>query len=785
MASTCGSISACSEASGAMAAERTVGAWRGRVEDEALLRGRGRFADDVRHAGQTYACFVRSPHAFARVRTVDTGEARRAPGVLAVLTAADTVGVGSISRPAPQKGRDGAALKVPHRPALAGERVLHAGEPVALVVAETAAAAQDAAELVDVTYDELTPAIDLRAAAADGAPQVHPEAPGNVAIDFVLGGEPETWRAVDEAFRNARHMARVSLVNQRLVVASMEPRGATATYDAASNSYLLRCGSQGVTMLLDQLVGVLGLERERLRVVTDDVGGAFGMKAPAYPEYAALLMAAKQVERPVHWMSTRSEAFVTDQQARDTVTDMELALDAEGRFLALRTNVLAAMGAYITSHGAFIATSNFARCLSSVYRIPRITAGIRCIFTNTVPTGPYRGAGRPEANYAIERLIDEAARVSGIDRIALRRRNFIAAAEMPYATPIGVTYDSGDFPAIFEEALQRADVAGFGQRRARSAAAGKRRGLGISCFLEHAGGAPTEGAAVVFPGDGMVAIDLAVGPSGQGHATVFRRLVAERLGLPEEQVVMRTGDTRLGVDGVGSVASRNSMTSGSASVRAVEMVIEKGRRMASRLLEAAEADIDYAEGVFRIAGTDRYLTLIEVAEKAGGLGEPLDSKTKTDTPQSFPNGCHICEVEIDPEDGSVTIPAYTAVDDCGNALDPVLVEGQIQGGVAQGIGQALCEDAIYDPDSGQLLAGSFMDYAMPRADDVPDVAGTLHPVPCRTNPLGVKGTGEAGTTAALAAVMNAISDAIPGSMLDMPATPEKLWRACQDAAQRS
>jgi aerobic carbon-monoxide dehydrogenase large subunit len=782
MASTCGSISACSEASGAMAAERTVGAWCGRVEDEALLRGRGRFADDVRHAGQTYACFVRSPHAFARVRTVDTGEARRAPGVLAVLTAADTVGVGSISRPAPQKGRDGAALKVPHRPALAGERVLHAGEPVALVVAETAAAAQDAAELVDVTYDELTPAIDLRAAAADGAPQVHPEAPGNVAIDFVLGGEPETLRA---AFRNARHMARVSLVNQRLVVASMEPRGATATYDAASNSYLLRCGSQGVTMLLDQLVGVLGLERERLRVVTDDVGGAFGMKAPAYPEYAALLMAAKQVERPVHWMSTRSEAFVTDQQARDTVTDMELALDAEGRFLALRTNVLAAMGAYITSHGAFIATSNFARCLSSVYRIPRITAGIRCIFTNTVPTGPYRGAGRPEANYAIERLIDEAARVSGIDRIALRRRNFIAAAEMPYATPIGVTYDSGDFPAIFEEALQRADVAGFGQRRARSAAAGKRRGLGISCFLEHAGGAPTEGAAVVFPGDGMVAIDLAVGPSGQGHATVFRRLVAERLGLPEEQVVMRTGDTRLGVDGVGSVASRNSMTSGSASVRAVEMVIEKGRRMASRLLEAAEADIDYAEGVFRIAGTDRYLTLIEVAEKAGGLGEPLDSKTKTDTPQSFPNGCHICEVEIDPEDGSIAIPAYTAVDDCGNALDPVLVEGQIQGGVAQGIGQALCEDAIYDPDSGQLLAGSFMDYAMPRADDVPDVAGTLHPVPCRTNPLGVKGTGEAGTTAALAAVMNAISDAIPGSMLDMPATPEKLWRACQDAAQRS
>jgi aerobic carbon-monoxide dehydrogenase large subunit len=768
-----------------MTRDKAVGAWRGRVEDEALLRGRGRFADDVRDASQTFACFVRSPHASARIRAVDTAEARGAPGVLGVLTAADTAGMGSISRPVPQKGRDGAALKVPHRPALAGGRVLHAGEPVALVVAGTAAAAQDAAELVDVSYDELPAAIELRAAATDGAPQVHPEAPGNVAIDFALGDEPETLRTIDEAFRHARHVARVSLINQRVVVASMEPRGATAAYDPASDGYMLRCGSQGVTMLRDQLVGVLGLERARLRVVTDDVGGAFGMKAPAYPEYAALLVAAKKVGRPVHWMSTRSEAFVTDQQARDTVTDMELALDGEGRFLALRTQVLAAMGAYITSHGAFIATSNFARCLSSVYRIPRITARIRCIFTNTVPTGPYRGAGRPEANYAIERLIDEAARVSGIDRIALRRRNFIAAAEMPYATPIGVTYDSGDFPAIFEEALERADVAGFAQRRTRSAAAGKRRGLGISCFLEHAGGAPTEGAAVVFPGNGMVAVDLAVGPSGQGHATVFRRLVAERLGLPEEQVVMRTGDTRLGVDGTGTVASRNSMTSGSASLRAVEMVIEKGRRMASRLLEAAEADIEYAEGVFRIAGTDRYLSLLAVAAKAAAQGVPLDSKTKTDTPQAFPNGCHICEVEIDPEDGSISIPAYTAVDDCGNALDPVLVEGQIQGGVAQGIGQALCEDAIYDPDSGQLLAGSFMDYAMPRADDVPDVAGTLHPVPCRTNPLGVKGTGEAGTTAALAAVMNAISDAIPGSRLDMPATPEKLWRACQGAAQRS
>jgi len=760
--------------------------WRGRIEDAALLRGDGRFAADARQEGEVTAWFVRSPHAFARIRGIDAQAAQRAPGVLAVLTAADmkAAGVGSIARPVPQQARDGTPLRSPHRPALAGDRVRHVGEPVALVVAATRAAAQDAAELVEVDYEDIAPVVELRDAVAAAAPLVHREAPGNIALAWALGDEPDNLREIDGAMRAAAHVARVSLVNQRIVVASLEPRGATADYDAAGDSYELRCGSQSVMTLREQLVGILGIGRDKLRVVTEDVGGGFGMKSPAYPEYAALLVAAKRLQRPVHWMSTRSEAFLSDQQARDTVTDAELALDGEGRFLALRVKALASMGAYVTSHGAFIATSNFARCLSSVYRIPRIAAEIRCVFTNTVPTGPYRGAGRPEANYALERLVDEAARVTGIDRMELRRRNLITAAEMPYKTPIGVTYDSGDFPAIFAETLRRADVAGFAARRARSQAAGKRRGLGISCFLEHAGGAPMEGAALVFPGDGTIALHLAVGPSGQGHATIFRRLAAERLGIPEAQIVMRTGDTRLGVEGSGTVASRGTMTSGAASVRTVELVIEKGRRMAARLLEAAEADIDYAGGVFRITGTDRYLSLLDVAEKSAALGEPLDSKARTEVPQSFPNGCHICEVEIDPADGTIAIPAYTAVDDCGNALDPVLVEGQIQGGVAQGIGQALCEHAVYDPASGQLLAGSFMDYAMPRAEDVPDVAGTLHPVPCRTNPLGVKGTGEAGTTAALAAVMNAISDAIPGSMLDMPATPEKLWRACRDASRR-
>ena len=547
-----------------------------------------------------------------------------------------------------------------------------------------------------------------------------------------------------------------------------------------SGGYTLRVGSQGVSVVRDHLMAIFNVDRGKMRVVTEDVGGGFGMKAHAYPEYIALMVAAKRIGRPVHWMSTRAESFLSDQHARDTVTDIALALDAEGCFLALRVDQLAAMGAYLTPVGAFIATSNFARCLSSMYRIPHIVGGVRCVFTNTVPTGPYRGAGRPEANYAIERIIDEAARLAGIDRIELRRRNLITPAEIPYTVAaLGVTYDSGDFPGLVEKALALADVAGFAGRRRRSEAASKRRGIGIACFLEHAGGVPVEGAGMAFPGDGTVALDLAVGSTGQGHVTIFRRLAAERLGIPEEKVRVRAGDTRLDVDGAGTVASRGTMTSGAASLRVIELVLEKGRRTASRLLEASDADIEYAAGAFRIAGTDRAVSLFEVAAKAAAEGEPLDSKAKAEVPQSFPNGCHVCEVEIDPDTGVVTIPAYVAVDDCGVVLDAVQVEGQVQGGIAQGIGQALTEEVVYDAGSGQLLAGSFMDYTMPRADTVPDVQGAFHPTTCRTNALGVKGTGEAGTTGALAAVMNAIADALPGATIDMPATPEKIWRAAR------
>ncbi len=766
--------------------------WPGRLEDAALLRGAGRFTDDLRLPGEAFAVFVRSPHAAARIRSLDAAPARGSPGVLAVLTAADmaAAGVGNVCQLRPFPGRDGKPLKVPQRPALAAECVRHVGEPVALVVAESEAAALDAAERVAIEYEALPAIVDLADAVAPGAPQLWPEAPGNIAVDWSSGTE-ETRREVERSFAAAAHTARIRLVNQRIVVASLEPRGALAAYDAATDELTLHTGSQGAQVLRDQLAAALGLPQQKLRVVTGDVGGGFGMKTSAYPEHAALLVAARRLGRPVRWAATRSEAFASDNQARDTTMEASLALDSSGRFLALRVEALANMGAYLSSHGAYIATSNFARCFPIVYDVPQIEVAVRCVFTNTLPTGPYRGAGRPEANYAVERLVEEAAHVTGIDRIELRRRNLIAPAMMPYPTAVGATFDSGEFRAILDEALQQADYAGFPARRRRSEAAGKRRGIGVSCFLEHAGGAPFEPAEIAFPGDGSVRVGLAVQALGQGHATVFRRLAGHLLGIPESAVALAAGDTRLGLTGMGTVASRSAVVAGTAIHQAAMRVIAKGRQVAALALEADERDIEYARGAFAVAGTDRRISLLEAAERAvelkrrGEIAETLDSRETAEVPQTFPNGCHVAEVEIDPETGNAVLAAYTAVDDCGTALDPVIVEGQVQGGIAQGVGQALLEHAVYDRASGQLLAGSFMDYAMPRADDLPALVASLHPVPCRTNPLGLKGVGEAGTTGALAAVMNAIADALPpGAAVQMPATPERLWRACRHAAEK-
>ena len=763
-----------------------------RVEDDALVRGNGRFADDPQLPNQAYAAFVRSPHAHARVLKVDTEAARAAKQVLAVLTAEDmkAAGVGSVARHPPVVGRGGAKMAMPFRPALAGDKVMHGGEPVAMVVAETRAAAQDAADLVQVDYEELPAVVDLETA-MKGQTQLFSDAPGNLCIDWPGPVEDaQNERAVAEIIAKALYVARVSVTNQRMVVASLETRGATGVYDKTTDSYTLYACSQGADSLRTMGAAIMGIPNEKLRVVTGDVGGAFGMKTTVYPEYPALLVAARKLGRPVHWQSTRSEAFVTDIQARDTVTHVELALDDKGKFLALRVRHLCNQGAYVSTAGIGLNTNNFARCLPGMYRIPKVDVSSACYFSNKIPIGPYRGAGRPEANYALERAVEEAARITGIDPVRLRKKNLIPASAMPYKTPIN-TYDSGDFPGIVDKALALADYANFNKRRRKSAKRKKFRGIGVSCMLEHAGALPTETASVAFPGDDKLILGCNVQSTGQSHATVFGRLLAHKLGIDAGKIEHRHGDTDLGLTGFASVASRSAMCTGNTIVHTADLMLAKGKKVASALLEASESDIQYRQGSFEVVGTDRKISLFETARRAkemaarGEIPESLDTKGKFDTPLTFPNGCHIAEVEIDPDTGAVDLVTYTAVDDCGNILDPIVVEGQVQGSIANGLGQALTENTVYDPASGQLVTGSFMDYGMPHAHTMPvELREASHPVPATSNALGVKGTGEAGTTAAIAAVMNAIAHAIPNGAadhMDMPATPAKVWDACRKA----
>jgi len=761
--------------------------WKGRVEDDSLLRGDGRFGDDGKPAGTLGAAFVRSPHAFARILRIDTTAAKAARGVVAVFTAADLAAnhYHSVSHGHPIPGRGGRMPVSPHRPVLAETRAMHVGEPMALVVAATAALAQDAAEKVVVDYEALTPVTDARAAAAAGAPQLWDEAPGNVGFDFTAPADPDGKKnaALEKVFAEAAHVARVELVNQRLVVASLEPRTATASYDTAANRYVLRCGTQGVAGVRMGMAEVMGIKPDELQVLTDDVGGGFGMKAATYPEYAALLHAARALGKTVHWVSTRSEAFVSDNQGRDSFWTVELALNSRGRFLALRVNGIGNLGAYFTGVAHFVFTTHVSGCLPTVYDIPLAQVNSRCVFTNTVPTGPYRGAGRPEASYLLERVIDAAADLTGIDAAELRRRNLIAAAKIPYVTPFGNTYDSGDFPAMFEHALTRADYAGFRERRKAAKKRGKLRGIGIGCYLEIAGAFPEEAARITFPGGGKISVSIGAGASGQGHRTIFGAVAAQRLGIAAGAVEVTSGDSVRDVPGFGAVASRSTVMVGGAIVNAADAVIAKGKHVAAMLLQAADGDVAYANGKFSVK--DRELSLLEVAERAaelakqGVIPESLDTKAGTKLPSSFPNGCHIAEVEVDPASGAYEIVNYTAIGDCGTVIDAVMTEGQVCGGVAQGLGQAMGEATVYD-SSGQLVSGSFMDYAMPRADTVPPVTVEHFSVPCRTNPLGVKGTGEAGTTAAPPALMNALIDALPqGAALDMPATPERVWKALQ------
>lgn len=765
--------------------------WTGRVEDDALLRGQGRYGDDVKPDGALVAYFVRSPHAFAKILRIDTAAAKSAKGVIAVLTAADLEAAHyhSISHPHPIPGRGGKTQVSPHRPTLAGDRVMHVGEPVAMVVASSAAAAQDAAEKIVVDYETLNPVTDVRDALKPGAPQLWPDAPGNIGFDWTAPADVDGKKQalLDRAFKDAAYVVKVELVNQRLVVASLEPRTASASYDANTKQFTLRCATQGFASVRAQVAGAMNIKPEELRVVTDDLGGAFGMKGWCYPEYVAMLHAARDLKRPIHWVSTRSEAFLTDNQGRDSFWTAELALNKRGRFLGLKVDCTGNLGAYFTGVAHFVFTTHVSGCLPTVYDIPAAQLNTRCVFSNTLPTGPYRGAGRPEASYLMERLIDAAADKTGIDPAELRRRNLIAADKIPYTTAFGNTYDSGNFPAVFERALAAADYAGFAARKKAAKKQGRLRGIGIGCYLEIAGAFPEEAARISFPGNKKVIVSVGAGGSGQGHPTVFPKVAARLLGIDRAGVSLSSGDSARDVPGFGAVASRSAMMTGGAIARCAELVLEKGKRVAAMLLQAQEADVGYKDGKFSVKGSAREVSLFDVAERStelartGVIPESLDTQAGIKVPSSFPNGCHIAEVEVDPDTGAIEIVSYVAIGDSGNVLDEVVVEGQVHGGVAQGLGQALTENTVYDA-GGQLVSGSFMDYAMPRAHDMPVMKVEHHAIACKTNPLGVKGTGEAGTTAAPPALLNAIVDALPqGAVLDMPATPDRIWAALQKA----
>jgi carbon-monoxide dehydrogenase large subunit len=758
-----------------------------RREDQNLVTGAGNYSDDTRFEGQSFVAFLRSPVAHAAIKTVDLSAAKAAPGVIGAFTGEDlrAAGIGDIPNMTPFANHDGSPMHLSSRPALAVGKVRHVGEIVAMVIAETGGQAADAVELVEFDFDSLPTIVDVEEAIADGAPQLWDNMPNNTCLDFRIG---DADRA-DAAFAGAAHITKLRLKTNRIVAASMEPRSATARWDTDKDRYELVSGSQGVIAMRRMLAeAIFQVPPEKMHVVTHDVGGGFGMKTQAYPEYVACLFAAKALGRPVKWQGTRSESFLADNQARDGVMNGELAFDGDGKIVGMRVDMVAAMGGYLSSHGPAAATRNVCNCLTGCYDNPALHFRVRCVMTNNIPIGPYRGAGRPEAAYMLERLMDKAAREMGLDRIELRRRNFIDPAAMPYTTSLAQTYDSGEFAAAMDKALELADWDGFPARRTASEQNGKLRGLGMACFVETAGGYLEEGAKIEFAEDGIVEAILAVQSNGQGHATSFAQVVADRLDVPFEKVRIVEGDSdNTPATGFASVASRSAaLASGAISVT-IDAVLDKGRKLAGHILEAAEADIEYAGGAFRVAGTDREIDIFDLAARVkttadlpGDLPPSLDSEEDFTSPeQTYPNGCHVCEVEIDPDTGVIDVVGYTAVDECGTVINPMIVHGQVHGGVAQGLGQVLGEHAIYD-DDGQLLAGSFMDYMMPRADDLPSMKLGFHSVPCTTNPIGAKGAGEAGTTGALPAGMNAILDALSArgiTEMDMPATPDKVWTA--------
>jgi len=762
-----------------------------RNEDPRLLRGAGCYTADVSVPGQAYAYVLRSPYAHGIIRSLDTAAARATAGVLAVYTIEDLKAAGYNPYPCGHfvKNHDGTDHESPARFALADGKVKYAGEGLAFIVAESLDAARDGAEAVAFDIDPLPALTDPERALDTDSPRIHEDA-GNLCLDWRFGD----LRAVADAFASAAHVTRMRIPINRVVVAAMEPRAAVGEYDSDSGRFTLHVTSQGVWGMRQTLATiVMGIERDDLRVLSHDIGGSFGMKSQQYPENLLVLHAARDLQRPVKWVDDRSGSFLSDFQGRDMIADGALALNGDGKILAMRIDMIGNLGAYVTPFGPYMPSVNIPTNSASVYKTPLIAVTSRCVFTNTVPIAPYRGAGRPEGNYIMERLIEAAARETGRDPVELRRRNLIPSDAIPYKAASDREYDSGDFPAVLADVLEAADWSGYEKRHRASESRGLLRGRTLTCYLEATAGVGREVGGIRFGPDGRVTIVTGSLDQGQGHATAFAQVVAGALGIAADHIDLIQGDSDALIFGGGTGGSKSIMCSGTALLAASDGVIEKGRRWAAHVLEAAEQDIDFSAGEFRVVGTDRAISVQDLAARVAAtadrpedLPESLDHETVAETPPaSFPNGCHVCEVEVDPETGGVRIDRYTAVNDFGNLVNPLLVDGQTHGGIVQGIGQALLETAVYDPD-GQLLSGSFTDYAVPRADDVPSFELRYHPVPATTNPLGVKGCGEAGTSGAIPTVINAVLDALaPLGVTDiaMPVRPETVWRAIRGARQ--
>jgi carbon-monoxide dehydrogenase large subunit len=749
-----------------------------RVEDQRLLTGQGNYTDDVAPDGALRAYILRSPYAHAKIKSVETSDAEAVSGVVAVLTNKHVKedGLGDLPSLAPAPNKDGSPRADTPRPILEGDRVRHVGTPVAMVIAETLSAARDAAELIDIEYEPLAAATDAEAATKPGAAQLYDHIPHNICFDWHKGD----LEINDAAFTRAARVVETRVVNNRIIVNSMEPRGAIGLYDAETDRTTLYSSTQGPSFIHPHLAEtVLKIDKSKLRCITTDVGGGFGMKIFLYPEQCLIAWASRRLKRTVKYTPDRSEAFMSDTQGRDNISYVKAALDENGKIIAMKVETFANLGGYLSNFAAFIPTEAGTHMLSGVYDIPSIYVNVKGVVTNTTPTDAYRGAGRPEAAYLIERVMDNCAAETGLTRDEIRRRNYIKPEQMPYSTALGNVYDTGEFQTVMEKCMKRADWAGFPARKAESEKRGKLRGIGLGYYIEKCGGGNPETADIRFTEDDKIEIYIGNQSNGQGHETAYAQVLGDVLGIDGERIKIIQGDTDRTPPGL-TGGSRALPVGGVAVLLGGREIVEKGKKVAARVMEAAVEDIEFADGTFTVAGTDKTMSLFDVSRQAEG-DENLDT-THHRVPEAatFPNGCHVCELEIDPDTGIVEIQRYTVVDDFGSVINPNMLAGQVHGGVGQGLGQALYEHAVYDEESGQLMTGSYMDYNLPRADQVPMIDFTTHNVWCTTNPLGIKGSGEAGAIGAPPAAISAVCDALGVVNIDMPATQEKIWAVANE-----